>query len=204
MDLIYEQAFGGIDKEGGDWCRENPGGRGFISEKAKRVPDGTLLPNLEDPRSLIQSWKDHPRPVGFGFYGRAWMPRIGHLGTYDDRWRRERSPLPPEDFRFDFYNAAHPDLQIEGYLQGHEDVELVNLTLEGNLVFQLPGIRLTCSVSRSPETRTEEISPGEEEIILNLDTLCLIPEEKRFYQVWRGLCAIKDLGALEIGTVQIR
>jgi len=49
----------------------------------------------------------------------------------------------------------------------------------------------------------EEQSFIDEEVKLNIDTLCLIPDEKRFYMVWRGLCPIQDLGALEVKTIEI-
>lgn len=209
MDLTYEKAFGGIDKEGGDYCRENLVGRGFIAKTSKKVTNRTLLPNLENPLQLIKSWKDHPQPAGFGFYGRAWMPRAGYLGTHDDKWRKTRSPQPPEDFRFDYYNGAHPHLQVEGYLLGNEEVELVNLTSEETLRFQLPGLLPTGTVLKSFEHIKEdpamkEAPPSEEEVAFHLDTLCLIPDEHLFYQVWRGLCPIRDLTALEVKKVEIR
>jgi hypothetical protein len=163
MDLVYERAFGGIDKEFGGFCKQNLIGYGFFSKKFAKTLDGAPLPNLEDPNYLIRSWKDHPRPVGFGFYGRAWMPRTGFLGTYDDKWRKERSPDPPEDFRFDYYNGAHPDLQFDGYLVGNEEVELVYLMPEGTIRFQLPGISISCSVSKSFELLNPESFPEPEE-----------------------------------------
>ena len=220
MELVYERAFGGMDLTGGDWCKENPIGRGFFVKKSRETLDGAPLPNLEDPDNMIRSWDDHPKPVGYGFYGKMWAPRSGYLGTYDEKWRKERSPDPPEDFRFDFYNAAHPDLQVEGYLKGDETVELVNFTPEGRIRFQLSGIRLSIKVTKSgpaagvPSTPTvtadtasasiDEESPAViEEIHPNLDTLCFIPDEKRFYVLWRGLCPIKDLTAMEVRKVEI-
>lgn len=250
MELVYERAFGGIDNESGGFCQENLVGRGFFGKKSKKTLDGAPLPNLEDPKRLIKSWKDHPKPVGFGFYGRAWMPRADYLGTYDDKWRKERSPEPPEDFRFDYHNAAHPDLQVEGYMKGDEEVGLVNITPEGKIRFQLPGIQVNCTVTKSfeliagaPPTSAEEEEEDfegpdmdeefeegldeedvegledldmdeeyeeaeepptvTEKVALNLDTLCLIPDEKRLYLVWRGLCPINDLTALEVKTVEV-
>jgi hypothetical protein len=239
MEITYNRAFGGIDKEGGGFCAENLVGRGFFTKKSKKVIDGAQLPNIEDPQKLIKSWKDHPKPVGFGYFGRAWMPRAGYLGTYDDKWREERSPDPPEDFKFDYHNAAHPDLQVNGYLKGNEELELVNLTPEGNIQFRLPAVKLNCVVIKSllEEERnvenseepgmveeyeedlgenfeediyeneeleeTAEVSTDEEDIIFNLDTLCLIPDEKRLYLLWRGLCPIIDLTALEVKTIEV-
>ena len=219
MDIVYERAFGGIDTKGSGWCEENPSGRGFYGKKSKEVLDNAPLPNLEDPKELIKDWDDHPKPVGFGFYSRSAAPRSGYLGTYDDKWREERSPDPPEDFRFDYYNGAHPDLQVEGYLKGDEGVELVNLDPDGNTQFQLPGVHLSLEVTRTDEFDIAESSASEEddteyeepeepsitteEIQLNLDTLCLIPDEKRLYMVWRGLCPVKDLTAVEVAKVEV-
>ena len=205
MDIVYERAFGGIDTESGEFCKENLLGKGFIGKGTKKLPEGTPLPNIEDPRDLIDSWGDHPRPVGFGFYSRAWMPRAGYVGTYNEKWRKEHSPDPPEDFRFDYYNAAHPDLQVEGYLRGDEEIELVNLMPDGRIRFQLPGISLNCTVTKTFEFTeiASSQSPVTEEIRLNLDTLCLIPDEKRFYLVWRGCCSVLDLDASEVKTVEI-
>jgi len=199
MEIVYERSFGGMDMKNGDWCKENPVGEGFYAKKSKDTIDNAPLPNLEDPEDLIRFWDDRPKPVGFGFYGRMWMPRSSYLGTYDEKWRKERSPDPPEDFQFDYYNAAHPDLQVSGYLRGDEEVELINLTPEGWVRFRLPGIHPSVMVSKSDRL---EDTTGEdnqtEEITLNLDTLCLIPEEKRFFQIWRGICNINDLSAIEV------
>ena len=215
MELVYERAFGGIDKEGGGFCEENLVGCGFFAKKKKKVIDGAPLPNIETPGSLIKSWKDHPSPAGFGFYGRAWSPRKKYLGTYDETWRKERSPRPPLDFSFDYYNAAHPDFQVRGYLKGDEEVELVNLTLNGYLRFWLPGVKINCSVtktfellaapgqndeSQNPESKAKAFT---EPVDLNLDTLCLIPDEKRLYMVWRGLCPVRDLTAIEVKTIEV-
>lgn len=231
MNLVYERSFGGMDREGGDWCKENPIGCGFLAKRSKKTLNGTPLPNLEDPNSLIKSWKDHPKPVGLGFYGRTWMPRASCLGTYDEKWRKECSPDPPQDFCFEYYNGAHPDLQVKGYLKGDEKVELINLIPEGNIHFQLPGIKPTCTVTKSLELiapsasitekdnlewnnsreirienesqEAEDSSPIKEVVNLNLDTLCLIPDEKRFYMIWRGFSPIDNLSASEVKTVEV-
>lgn len=137
------------------------------------------------------------------------MPRAGYLGTYDDKWREERSPELSEDFRFDHHNGVHPDMQIKGYLKGDEEVELVNLTIDGTIGFRLPGIQVNCTVTKSferlfvNESQSSDTSPVSEKIKLNIDTLCLIPDEKRFYLVWRGLCPVYDLSALEVKRIKI-
>jgi len=130
------------------------------------------------------------------------MPRYKYLGTYDEKWQRERCPDLPLDFRYEFYNAAHPDFQLQGYLRGDEEVALLNLTPEGKVEFKLPGIKIKTTLIKSQGL--ERNAPTfAEEVTMNLDTLCLIPEEKVFYQVWRGITAISDLGAREVKKAQI-
>lgn len=205
MPLFYERAFGGQDAASGETFMPNPVGRGFLSQRPdpeQRVP----LPNLEWPGQLIQHWEDHPAPAGFGVYGKNWQPRAGHLGSYDEQWQRERAPGPPRDFRSDYFNCAHPDLQIAGYLHGDEPVELVNLTPESRLAFRLPGLRPTIRVTRSERDEQGHSQPDTtrtDTLTLNLDTLCLLPEQRRFYLVWRGHCPINDLTAREIDRIEL-
>jgi hypothetical protein len=219
MDLVYEKAFGGIDMEGGGYCAENMVGKGFLTGRSKMSAEGMPLPNLEDPNHLIKSLKDHPRPVGFGFYHRAWMPRLGYLLAFERQQNQELPPATVDDLIFEQYNGAHPDLQLDGYLNGDEEVDLVNLSPEGRVRFELPGTKVTCKVSKKSvsdeETREamgeeksavvkEKATEVEEETVrLNLDTLCLIPEDKKLFMLWRGLCPIDTLDAAEVDRVYI-
>jgi hypothetical protein len=204
MDLVPERAFGGMDTRTGGTCAENPGGRGYFDQENVEDPGKTFLPNLEDPRSLIRHWRDHPVPAGFGTVGRGSPSRACYLGTFDETWEKERSPAPPVDFRPEFHNAAHPDLQVPGFLKGDEEVELVNLTAEGRLRFRLPGVRPTVTVTCADiELLGWEAPQSTENVAMRLDTLCLLPEERRFFLVWRGACPIRNLGALEIREVAV-
>ena len=123
MDLVYERAFGGVYDGPGFYCKENLIGTGYIGKKRKAAIHNKRFPNLEDPDNSIRSWRSKPKPVGFGFYGRGWHPRAKYAGTYDEKYQKERAPSVPLDFSYAFYNAAHPDLQVKGYLRGDEDVE---------------------------------------------------------------------------------
>jgi hypothetical protein len=215
MDLVYERAFGGLDTVGGGYCEKNLVGCGFVGKKTKKALNGVKLANIEDPDQLIRSWKDRPSPAGFGFYGKSWAPRMQFMGTYDDNWRKNRSPRPPVDFRADYFNAAHPDLQLRDYLVGNEEVELVNLSVEGYLRFRLPGITIRCEATKSfdlvvfPEPAVPDLGDlpkrplFQEMIPMNCDTLCLIPDEKRFYMVWRGVCPVSDLTGLEVKKIAV-
>ncbi|MCP4712852.1 MAG: DUF2169 domain-containing protein, partial [Planctomycetes bacterium] len=195
MPLAYERAYGGIDEKNGGWCTENPVGTGFVSKKSKDVLHNLPLPNLEDPNNLITSWNSRPKPVGFGFIGKAWQPRASYAGTYNEKWQNERAPAPPDDFNPLFYNGAHPDLQVPGYLKGDDEVQLVNLTPDGHRQFNLPGVRPIITVTRQDNTSKQLDTP--------LDTLVFLTDEDRFYMVWRGSYLLQDETTEEIKTVTI-
>jgi hypothetical protein len=202
MPLVYERSFGGIDAAAALYCHENLAGTGFVGKLAKDSLHDKPLPNLEDPTNLIHAWNSRPRPVGFGFYGRGWKPRLGYAGTYDEKYRRERAPLPPLDFSYLIYNGAHPDWQVEGYLRGDEVVELENLTPEGNIQFQLPGVRPRILLVRRPSSGATRI-PRNEEARGVLDTLVLLPERKLLYGIFRAVCPLSSLDDPDIIQITI-
>jgi hypothetical protein len=218
MPLIYERAFGGMDYKSSAWCPFNFIGRGFIGKKTKEAVDRTPLPNLEDPNDLISSWDDEPRPVGFGFYRKDWQPRAGYVGTEEGQEDADEQFGLPSDFQFDFYNGAHPYLQVEGYLQGDEEIELRHFTPDEYRRFSLPGIKPEVGVERyegpgadaSPEAdvagmRTTQTEP----LTMNLDTFVLLPDEGEFYLVWRGCTPLPekkldDMDFSEFAAIDIR
>ncbi len=183
--IRYSNAFGGMDQSSGEYCDQNLIGKGFYSTKGKEKLNGRPLPRIEDPAHLINSPLDHPTPVGFGFYHRAWQPRASYAGTFDDAWRVDRSPMLPKNFDARYYNGAHPDLQSKGYLHGDESVKLTHLTPEGLLEFDLPGVVPTCSVTRKGRKEVEAIT-------LNLDTVYIEPDDRSLCLVWRGRSSIED------------
>jgi len=218
MDLVYERSFGGIDGDAALYCKENLVGVGFIGKVAYQTIHETRLPNIEDPQNLITSPKIHPKPVGFGFCGRGWMPRAAYAGTYDDRYREERSPALPLDRSMALYNGAHPDLQVEGYLRGDESIKLENLGNRPRVTFRLPRIvpRLKVSKWEVPLDRWQNEHPeagaadllrkvarSEENVPLVLDTLVLEPEEDRLYLVFRGVTTLTDLNGMEVAQMLI-
>jgi hypothetical protein len=218
MDLVYERAFGGFDKPAGMYCKENHVGAGFIGKRTQERLEGLRLPNLEDPRNLINAWNSHPRPAGFGFYGRGWAPRLAYAGTYDDKYMKERHPLLPTDFSFRFFNGAHPDLQVGGYLRGDEEVDLLNVCPDTSRVhFRLPGVAPKISIARwtVPPDRWLQENTGpdgslpselplvEESLKTVLDTLVFVPDRGVFYEVFRAVCSLSSLESLEIGRISV-
>jgi hypothetical protein len=145
IPLIFERAFGGWDRrpaavEKHGFEPRNPIGRGYYST-GMMDPDLPLwLPNIEDPRHLIERVEDRPEPAGCGFTLPQWQPRARLAGTYDDAWSEQRSPLLPLDFDRRFFNAATSALIAPEYLTGDEPVRVRNMTPTGDLTFQLPGM----------------------------------------------------------------
>lgn len=218
MDLVYERAFGGFDKPAGMYCKENHVGTGFIGKRSAERVEGLKLPNLEDPRNLINAWNSRPTPAGFGFYGRSWAPRLAYAGTYDDKYMKERHPLLPADFSYRFFNGAHPDLQVGGYLRGDEEIDLLNVCPNASRVhFRLPGLMPKISVERwtvPPEQWVEEHTapdgslPAELPLVEEplkpvLDTLVFVPDQGVFYEVFRAVCGLSSLESLEIARVKV-
>ena len=85
---------------------------------------------------------DHPSPIGFGFVAKSWTPRVGFAGTYDDAWQKARAPLLPGDYNPRFTVAASEGLWAANGLHGGEVVDLVQLTPNGRLRFELPKVKV--------------------------------------------------------------
>lgn len=203
MTLKYEKSYGGNDLDNDIYNRKNPIGRGCISEESLQNSEFRKLPNIENPQDLFESWNSRPDPVGLGFYANNWEPRFQYLGSYDDETLEDDQLGLPKNFNDRFYNSAHPDLQVEAYLEGNEKVELVNLSSKGRLIFNLPNIKPEVVVSKknfNVEDANDE-KCDETHIKMNLDTLVFIPEEEVFYQVFRGvyeLDSMQDIQTLSV------
>lgn len=144
VPLIYENAFGGLDKTtlvDGVPALENrnPVGKGYHHASGEFVV-GDALPNIENVSQLITSYHDTPAPMGFGFVSPNWYPRAGYAGTYDEKWEASRKPWLPSDFDSRFYNAAHTGLILDTRLNGEERVRVVNASPLATLEFKLPGL----------------------------------------------------------------
>lgn len=182
VPLVFERAYGGRDQTDPDeakhdWEPRNPVGTGFVTSSGSEQADELPLPNFEDPNDLIQDLKDRPRPVGTGFVGRGWEPRVGLAGTYDESWLQNRAPLLPKDFDERFFNGAHPDWITRGLLVGGEPVFLGNMSKEGDLGFYLPKRRF--EVSWCEKEVWSLADPA-------LDTVVMEPDENRITLTWRA------------------
>jgi hypothetical protein len=115
--------------------------------------------------------------VAFGPLPR-WSPaRARHIGTCDERWRREEFPYLPADFDFAFYQSAQPDLIAPGWLQGDEPITLAGCHTTGRVDSQLPGIRLLALL-------TDEQGHSQPEP-LRLDTVNIDLDNDSVQLIWR-------------------
>ncbi len=189
IPLVYERAFGGLDNSHSDqnyheYEQRNPVGLGFRAKHSKAPVDGCRLPNIENPKEFITHINDRPEPVGFGFVGKHWSPRINYLGTYDDDWKKNRMPLLPSDFDERFNSAASLGLTAGNYLEGGELIEIINASENGHLKFSLPKISILGSLMVDVE-----ISPIE----MNLDTVVVDTDSNHLILHWRGMQNIHNV-----------
>ena len=142
------------------------------------------------PEDVVENLGVEHIPQGLGPIPPSWQPRLKRAGTFDVIWEKTRWPGLPSDFTFDFYNSAHPDLIYDGFVDGDEKIELVNLTPEGYLSVYLPGYELGSLV----RYEDGELLP----LPIFLDTIHLDIEKRKTYLTWRGIYSVeKPIRVLE-------
>lgn len=169
MPIVYDNAYGGdarhLDEIQAPYP-PNPLGKGFVvlEEDVEGVP----LPNIEDPDELIQNWKDQPTPGGF-----APLPRFSSLrGLRGARVDLEQKQTTIEPL---YFNSAHPKMMLPELPLGAEG-EVQGMTREGVWRFKLPELYISVVVSLGGATSRFLMRP---------DTLCLMPDDKRFFLLLR-------------------
>lgn len=180
MPLVYEKAFGGINKKEDKIVASedrNPVGCGFVGKCKAREMQGLAVPNLEDPRQLLQQFGDIVVPAGFSFISPNWQPRVSFAGTYDERWQKKRAPYLPEDFDLRFFNMAHPDLIYPGYIVGGEPVNINGVHPAGALQFNLPTVVLSANVAIKSRVETP---------VFNLETLLIETDKLQLSMTWNA------------------
>lgn len=144
------------------------------------------LANIQDDKKSHVTPTEDCIPAGFGPLDPTYRPRRDLGGTYDEEWLYKRKPLPPRDFSFDYFNAARPDQQIEGYLRGDEPLFFENLHAKHRTYkSKLPGIRLRCFLLQFWKS-----NHGDRldllEAPMNLDTCDVDMETETVTLIWRA------------------
>jgi hypothetical protein len=168
VPLTYEQAFGGIG------VRENVFGR-----------DAAAGPTVIDPI-------DETHPASYAPIGRAWSARRALLGT-TQRKAIDGSPMAlPDDFTFDYFQAAPPDQRIAA-LRGDEWLVLDGVHPEHpRLRTRLPGPRGLALVHGLSSWGVAEGQP----LHLHPDTLRIDGDEQRLTLTFRGIFPVQSEEAL--------
>jgi len=117
-------------------------------------------------------------PAGFGPIDPAWMPRRALAGTYDDRWAKSKAPLLPDDYDPAYALSSPVDQRLAKPLVGGERVELINLTPQGRLMFEVPRISL--------EFRSAFSRRREPHLTPLISTLLIEPDDRRVAVVWQS------------------
>jgi len=193
VPLTYSNAWGGSDYP------LNPLGSGRAGEKAHL---------LEYPDFNITSRDAVVGPAVF-----APMPpdaplRRAKLGSYDERWLKERWPWLPHDFDYSYYNAAPERQWMPGYLRGDEKLSFENMhPTMPNYRTQLPGLRARCFVTKVTNWRVdlkpEEAERSFLEVPMHLDTLWADMDHEKLVLVWRGVTPVRSLKLRDIDRVLI-
>jgi len=150
VPLSWTESLGGLDPVIDPYSParhpSNPIGRGWLANLTT-APDGVELemPRIENIYDFYDPGRPLPQPFGFGPLQPSWQPRLGFAGTYDDVWRKTRSPLLPADFSDSFYQAAPADQIYPDDLKGGEPVFIEGMHPEGPYEFSLPRFHLRAS-----------------------------------------------------------
>ncbi len=186
VTLSWENAAGGTDATPANpknhaWDPCNPVGRGFRARGSRIRWNGAPVPNLEDPREPLRRPGLPSKPSCFAPIPPHWSPRSELAGTYDERWKKERVPLLPEDFDERFYHCAPPDLATAEPLRGDEKVLLEGCSRKKPIAFRLPGERYGASA---------HLTRRFEELDMPLETLLVDADARQLVLVWKGAARI--------------
>jgi uncharacterized protein YjbI with pentapeptide repeats len=187
MPITWENAFGGSGFE------LNPLGKGAAKAKTPRG-DVQPLPNVEDPRNLVRSQRDAPPPAGFGPYDLTWPQRMKKVGTYDQKWLKQRFPGFAANIDWTFFNTAPDDQQQQAPFRGDEAFTFDFMhPAKSRIQGQLPGAVARCFVN-------VKTASGEEfrEVPTKLDTIWFFPHAERAVLVFHGTTKIAEDDAADV------
>lgn len=192
MPLDFAHAFGGKEH------KPNPLGKGIDAEGAEgetRVP----LPNLELPGALIGSPADRPAPAAYGMLDIMWPQRYAKVGTYDQRWLKERAPGLADDLDWSYFNATAEDQWLEGFWRGDEEFELSNL----HPTLPLIQGRLPSLTTRAFVVHGHGEGGRFEELPMRLDTVHFMPGEGVAVCIWRSDTRITTDDAGDVSQIML-
>src|SRR5262245_43012587 len=186
LPISYEGASGGVAVSSRDPAKvsayaKNPVGVGFYPLRRGKNLIGRALPVTQQIGKPVRKRSGKYQPMSFGLIGRTFEERLAHGGTYDQKWADDTFPFLPADFNPLYFQCAPRDQQVD-YPAGGEWVELVNLTPNNFVRFQLPRIDVPVEFTNENYERTT--------INAVIDTIVIEPDAGRFTLVWRAWFAV--------------
>lgn len=158
LPLTLFNAYGGV----GEWdglkfpYSNNPHGKGFYWEKEHAV--GNPLPNLEDPKNLIEKWDHRPDPVGVASCPLSEL-RLRDCIKFDENGQvTEMSPR--------FYNSAFRNLIVPELLPGQR-ILVEGVLPSGPFLFTMPRFSLQLRLQFGETTHDRQ---------LYVDQVALLPD----------------------------
>lgn len=193
MSTNWSHAFGGED------YALNVAGKGLapIERDDKTVHE---LPNVEDPKRLMKSKDDRPKPAGFGPLDLRHPDRRKHAGTYGQRWLDKHAPGLAEDFDFRCFNVAPEDQRLEREaFAGGERFVVENMHPDRPVIEG----RMPTLVPRAWWTKTGDATRTLREIALRCDTLFVLPNQAMAVAMYRGVTEVTEDDAADIAELLV-
>lgn len=192
--IVYEWAYGGHDQSDPDvrnhrFDPRNPVGKGVAAKPEKLV---------NQPAHVIEYPDGHfakTGPAGFGPIEASWSPRRELSGTFDAAWEQKQKPLLPTDYDERFALCSPMDQRPSQFLRGGERMELVNMTPQGVLRFDLPKLYFVMTTwfgRRSQEHRAR------------LATLFVDANRMLLEMVWQSAIRVSPRDVEHLDTTDIR
>lgn len=173
IPLRPERAFGGPDDP------NNPLGVG-------RAGEGGRLPSFERLDRLLRSPQDRPPPALTTPIPETWPSRQRFVGDYGGGWAASRAPYFPDSFRYDFFQAAPPELQI-AHPRGDEWYRLAGVRPDDEILEgRLPSLRVRAFAQ--PLASSHALK----ELPMQLDTVWFDADQLQVILVWRGAIEVED------------
>ena len=151
--------------------------------------DGDLLPNIEEPKSLVTSKNTKKIPASFMPIDITSMDNMKKLGTFDEGYRQTLWPGFASDMDYSFFNVAPYNQQQDGFFEGGEGIKILNMHPQKQLLSSsVPQTSFRCFATIEQKNKDDEFK----EIKLQRDTLWLFPDLQRGIVIFRGTLKIAD------------
>jgi len=194
---FLKMPIGDMQAFGGQGFQQNPRGKGFGATALLEAGYDVPLPNVENPAHLIRSVEDRPMPVHFGPLPPDDPARLTLLGTYDQNWIDNVSPLKPEDFNPLYHCEAPHDQRFDTFFEGGETFLISGMSRgERSVGGQLPRVGARCFYKTVLDGALHEAG-------MRCDTVTLFPNVQKVVLAFRGLIRGKDRFAEDIETLML-